>query len=364
MKKYVTRILALLAVVVILAAIVVKFKPFQHKKAAINKQEVSTSPLIKTNRPGRRNFSLHLQWFGRVESKSSISITPLTNGKITAVKAIDGTVVKQGDVLFALGGPQVSHEVAILSQRKTALEKQVSLSRSIVELRRNAVAEKMGKREALLAAKEHLTQLSSELAAVRQKSAALEDTLLIRSPMDGIFTNRLVTIGQEVGKGMSLGNVLSHDLHIIARLFPPDGIALRGKRAIVQAASGVESTGTVSNILPQQSTEGATIVWIDGEDINQRLKPGESVSGWIVLENRNQVLAVPREAVVRDQQEHHTFVLLKAAQGYRQKAVKLGLADDGWVEIVSGLSGNEEVVVRGAYELFNRNFTKTYKVLD
>ena len=364
MKKYVTRILALLAVVVILVVIAIKFEPLQHKKTAVNKQEVSTSPIIKTDRPGRRNFSSRLQWFGRIESKSSISIAPLTNGRITAVKVRDGAVVKQGDVLFALGGPQVSREVEILNQRRTALEKQVSLSRSIVQIRQNAVAEKMGKRETLLAAEEHLTRLSGELAAVRQKSAALEDALLIRSPMDGIFTNRLVTIGQEVDKGMPLGNIISRSLRIIARLFPPAGMALRGKRAIVQASSGIAATGTVSNTLPQQSTEGATVIWIDGEDINQRLKPGESVSGWIVLENRNQALAVPRDAVVRDQQEHHTFVLLKTPQGYRQKAVKLGLADDGWVEIISGLSGNEEVVVRGAYELFNRNFTKTYKVLD
>ena len=364
MKKYVTRILALLAVVAILAVIVLKFGPLQHKKAVMNEMGVSATTIIKTSRPGRRNFSSRLQWFGKVECKSSISITPLTDGRITAVKIGDGMPVKQGDVLFTLGGPHVSHKVGMMSQHTAALKKQVSIARSIVQIRRNAVAEKMGKREGLLAAEEHLTQLDAELAAARQKSATFEDALLIRSPMDGIFTNRLVNVGQEVGKGMHLGDVISHNVRIIARLFPPDGMEISGKIAIIQASSGAMATGTVSNRLPQQSIEGATVIWIEGEDINRRLKPGESVSGWIVLENRNEVIAVPRTAVVRDQHEHHAFVLLKTPQGYRQKAVELGLADGGWIEIVSGLSGAEEVVVGGAYELFNRDFTKTYKVLD
>lgn len=364
MKKYITRILVLLTVVAILAVIVIRFGPLPHKKAAIhNEAEATAASIITTSRPSRRNFSLRLQWFGRVESKSSISITPLTDGRITAVKVIDGTAVKQGDVLFTLGGPQVSHEVEVLSQRRAALEKQVSLTRSMVLLKRHAVAERMEKKAGLLAAEEHLAQLRTELAAARQKSAAFDDALLIRSPVDGIFVNRLVNVGQDVHKEMHLGNVISHNLRIIARLFPPGEITLRGKTATVKTSSEMEITGTISNTLPQQSVEGAAIIWIEGKKINRRLKPGESVSGWVVLKNRSQALAVPQDAVVRNKQGQ-VFVLAKTLRGYQQKVVKLGLAAGGWIEIVSGLADNEEVVVHGAYELFNRDFTKTYKVLD
>ena len=72
---------------------------------------------------------------------------------------------------------------------------------------------------------------------------------------------------------------------------------------------------------------------------------------------------MPEDAVVYDQ-EGKSFIFVKKGRGYEKRQVKTGLIKNGWIEIVSGLSKNDMLVIRGAYELFYRDFSKTYKVPD
>jgi multidrug efflux pump subunit AcrA (membrane-fusion protein) len=75
------------------------------------------------------------------------------------------------------------------------------------------------------------------------------------------------------------------------------------------------------------------------------------------------VLAVPRRALVYDEREI-PYVFIKQDQHYTQQQVQTGLTADGWVEILTGLEPMDEVVTRGAYELFYRTFSHTFKVAD
>jgi hypothetical protein len=156
------------------------------------------------------------------------------------------------------------------------------------------------------------------------------------------------------------------DLRIVASLFAPADIFLQGKTAIITSVAGKTITGTVVKILPQPTISGLTfiwIVWIEGDAINRQMKAGEIAYGEIPLRVRRNVLALPADAVVRDEHEQ-PLVFLIVPGSYRKQPVKTGLTSEGWVEVVSGISGDTEVVVQGAYELFHRDFSKVYKVAD
>lgn len=362
MKRYMKAIFTLSALLAVLLGTVWLGRPDRHQRAP-HVTESLAAPVVETTHPIRRSLYLRLKWFGRVESKRTVRIISLAAGKITAVKVADGALVRRGDVLFTLGGPQVERRLYILEQRIKALERRKSLMKGLVQMRREAVAKRLAKKEELFSAKEHLAQIEGNLGAARKELAAFRAALLIHAPMDGIFVNRKVSPGQDVTEGAHLADVISTDLRIIAYLFPPAGVELLGKTGVIQTAQGGEITGKLTKMLPQRTAEGATVVWLEGKEIENALKPGEQVSGRLVLEIRKGVLAVPQDAVVRDEQEH-AFVFVKKARGYQKKAVKIGLEDGGWCEIVSGISDSDEVVVRGAYELFYRDFKKAYKVAD
>jgi multidrug efflux pump subunit AcrA (membrane-fusion protein) len=83
----------------------------------------------------------------------------------------------------------------------------------------------------------------------------------------------------------------------------------------------------------------------------------------MVVKVRPKALAVPESAIVYDAEEHPYLFVLKDA-GYEPHNVRLGLIQDGWVEVVSGLEQNQSVVTQGAYELFYRQFNEQFKVQD
>ncbi len=104
-------------------------------------------------------------------------------------------------------------------------------------------------------------------------------------------------------------------------------------------------------------------MWIEGDDIDRQLRPWEMVSGDVVLEIHENAVAIPKGALIYD--EHETpFVFVKKADGYKKQQVHTGIALNEWVEIISGITDEDSVVVQGAYELFHQDFSKVYKVAD
>lgn len=75
------------------------------------------------------------------------------------------------------------------------------------------------------------------------------------------------------------------------------------------------------------------------------------------------MLAVPKSAIVYDQQDH-PFLFVSKDGIYKRLSIQTGMTQHGWVEILSGLKDDQLVVVKGAYELFYRNFNEMFKVQD
>jgi RND family efflux transporter MFP subunit len=59
-------------------------------------------------------------------------------------------------------------------------------------------------------------------------------------------------------------------------------------------------------------------------------------------------LAVPEEAIVRDNGRTLVYVMLDG-ETFQRREVELGIRDNGWIEVVSGVSEGARVATRGAY---------------
>jgi len=206
--------------------------------------------------------------------------------------------------------------------------------------------------------------LQVELESARQEMQFLEDAAHIRATRSGVFSNRTISAGQNVEKNDNLAEVISvKNLRVTATLFPRHETKLVGKRATINLPEGGSISGTVVKEFPQRTSEAATIVRIEGRDLNRYMKPGDTVNGNIVLLLHKAVLSVPQSAIIRDEKEK-TYVFLKRSGNFTKHPVKTGIKSDSWIEVLSGLKEKDEIVVQGAYELFYRNFNKIYKALD
>jgi multidrug efflux pump subunit AcrA (membrane-fusion protein) len=61
-------------------------------------------------------------------------------------------------------------------------------------------------------------------------------------------------------------------------------------------------------------------------------------------------LAVPEEAIVRDNEHSLIYVMLEG-ETFQRREVELGIRDNGWIQVVSGVSEGERVATRGAYAI-------------
>jgi multidrug efflux pump subunit AcrA (membrane-fusion protein) len=81
---------------------------------------------------------------------------------------------------------------------------------------------------------------------------------------------------------------------------------------------------------------------------NETIKPGMTADVLVSTDSRSNVLFIPSRAVLTrtETDEKYVRVLLKDGK-VEERTVKLGLkADDGKVEVLSGLNEGEEIVLR------------------
>ncbi|MBX6422835.1 efflux RND transporter periplasmic adaptor subunit [Thermosulfurimonas sp. F29] len=318
---------------------------------------------IRISFPERRNFRRTVPFVGRVLPRKRVRITAPMEGRIISIGAPDESPVRAGMILFVLGGPEVEKRLANLKSQVAVLEKEISLAEEAVRLKREGVRAKIIPYGELLNAEEHLLQLENELGARRSELHFLKIRVRIRAPISGVFTRRRVSVGQRVKKGAVLAEILDpKTLWIRAMVFPPEGIGLCDKPAIIRLG-GRTISARVTKVAPERTPAGGRVVFLEGKDIAGFLGPGEAVSGEIIIEEHRKALAVPEEALVYDE-SGKAYVFVKSEKGFEKRMVKTGLSGDGFVEVVSGLREGEKVVVEGAYELFYRNFSRIYRVPD
>jgi len=81
-----------------------------------------------------------------------------------------------------------------------------------------------------------------------------------------------------------------------------------------------------------------------------KLKPGMFADVTIDLDARTDAVVVPASAVIHDQQNNQ-LVFVVDNGSFEPRTVEVGLEDDGWVEVISGIAVGDEVVTQGAYQL-------------
>jgi len=320
--------------------------------------------LITTARPEIRSFSLGVPWIGAVESRASIELTALVAGRVELICAEDQARIEKGRLVMRLGGPRVEAERATYLAEVDSLEAQSRLARRMVERLERSLKAQLATKDQVAHARDAQVRLETQLRKTRLSLKAFDQQVRISAPQSGIFTNRHVSVGQDVNAGQAIGEIIdTGQLRIVASIFAPQGTTLQGRQAAIRLDQNQVLTGLVQHVLPRASSNGAVTVWIQGPQIDKRLRPGQTVAGTLIVKPGYDSLAVPKSAIVYDSQEHpHLFVRKDGA--YAAQSIRLGLIKDGWVEVLAGLEQDQFVVIQGAYELYYRHFNDQFKVED
>jgi len=181
----------------------------------------------------------------------------------------------------------------------------------------------------------------------------ISKSISFRSPIAGYVTKVNVNAGKYVAPTDVLFEIMDpSDLHARLIVFENDATAIKKGNKVTFSVNNKpleKYKAEVHVVTPNIENERTTEVHCDIIPSNAGLIPGTFINAEIELNNLS-VQALPNAAVVKWQNKPFVFIE-KDASTYLMVPVVLGLESKGMVEVVSGISASDKVVIANAYTL-------------
>lgn len=177
----------------------------------------------------------------------------------------------------------------------------------------------------------------------------------IRSPIDGVVTDRPLFAGETAAGGAPLITVMETSI-LIAKTHIGQSLAQQlkvGSDAQVRVPGLADPVaGKVSMVSPALDPGSTTVeVWVKVDNKAGTLKVGTPVEVAISAASVAQALKIPSSSVLAAE-DGSKFVMVVASDGTaRRKPVTLGITDGEDVQVKSGVMPSDLVITSGAYGL-------------
>jgi cobalt-zinc-cadmium efflux system membrane fusion protein len=294
-------------------------------------------------------------------------------GKIIKADFNVGDDVKQGDVLFTIDSPDLLQAESTLLANAGVLELQKrTLARVSSLLKVGGMAQKDVDQSTsdeqtaegnYKAARDAVRIFGKTDAEVDQVLAMrkVDSTLRVTSPISGRIVARSAAPGLLTQPGATPAPYSIADLStmwMLANVIENDAPAYKlGQDVEVSVPAYPDATfkGRVtalgSMIDPNSHRQ---LVRSEIEDPQHLLRSGMYASFVIRVGNPVRSLAVPANGIVREGDGTMSAWVTVDGRRFAKRIVKIGLQQDGWVQILEGLQGGETAVSDGAVFLSNK----------
>lgn len=209
----------------------------------------------------------------------------------------------------------------------------------------------IGKQQALKSAAGQLESAKGKYLGAQAQLSYSE----IRSPIDGVVTDRPLYPGEMAAAGTPLLTVMDIS-SVIAKAHIPqdDAAALKVGDKGTMTVPGIDEPieGKVTVVSPALDPNSTTVeVWLEAKNPKHALKPGTSVQLSLTAQTVKDALVVPASSVITTPDGTMAVMLAGPDGRAHQKAVKLGIRNGDDVQILDGVTATDKVVATGAYGL-------------
>jgi HlyD family secretion protein len=209
----------------------------------------------------------------------------------------------------------------------------------------------IGKQQALKAAAGSLESAKGKYLGAEAQLSYSE----IRSPIDGVVTDRSLYPGEMAAAGTAVVTVMDVSA-VIAKAHIPqaDAALLKVGDKGTMTVPGLDEpvAGKITVVSPALDPGSTTVeVWLEAKNPRQQLKPGTSVQIALTARTVKDALVVPASAVITAADGTSAVMIAGSDGKAHQKAVKVGIRQDDDVQILEGVNESDKVISTGAYGL-------------
>ena len=324
--------------------------PHQH---GIVKIREASRPFIEVEEVSAAKTDSTVSAPARVEFRdgavSQIGV-PL-DGRVQIVHVSLGQQVQRGDPLVTLDCPDAAATRASVEVAQAALRE----ARSELDRQRRMQKEGVGTERDLIAAETKVSSSEAEVARAESAAGSIGNgtatAVVVRAPIAGIVITRKASVGMAVQHGgdplFEIGDASS--LWVVADVFERDlpGIHTGSKGRIAFPSVGHDLNGRVASVgavVGSALRTAPVFLTIDGP--RPPLRPG--TYGRVEIRIADAAVTLPTSAVlIKDGMDPVVYVQQDPLT-YQRRSVVIAQPVEGRVQVVSGLSPGDKVVVRGA----------------
>jgi membrane fusion protein (multidrug efflux system) len=332
-------------------------------------------PAVGVTRAATQQLTQSDEFNGRVEAVGRVALVARVSAFLEKRLFIEGTEVKKGDVLYRLEQPPFQAQVDAAKANVAQLEAQHRNAELTLQRAQSLLQTPAGQQssyDSALAAERGLAaQIAGALAQLEQAQINLGYTE-IRAPIDGRITSTTVTEGNVVSPTTGiLSTIVSQDpMYVTFPVSTRTGLALRaryepkgGFKAVVVKlrlpdGKAYGQDGRLDYVSPTISANTDTVML--RAVVPNPLTPGFPANGpaprelfdgefvTVLLEGVQPipVLAIPRAAVLADQQGDYVYVV-DAHNKAEERRIQLGQSTPSTAVVTSGLKAGELVITEG-----------------
>ncbi|GAB7025124.1 efflux RND transporter periplasmic adaptor subunit [Geotalea toluenoxydans] len=203
---------------------------------------------------------------------------------------------------------------------------------------------------ALSSAKSALEPLEKSMGSVKGEGSG---RIAVRAPVSGTVVEVTAGAGKGVEAGQPILRIVNTGTLWLKANLPASEIATAGKslNATFTVAGLTDEFKpsrlvSVGDMLDPQTRTLPVLFEVPNQ--SGRLKVGLFANVAIRTGSVAGALAVPKDALIEDEARWFVFIQ-PSGEAFDRREVKVGVEDGGFVQITSGLKGDERVVTRGAY---------------
>lgn len=334
-----------------------------------------TEPVI------RKNIEKSVNATGEVKAIELVTVGAQTSGKIEYLPVKVGQRIQKGDLIAQIDSTTQENDVNSTKAKLTSLKAQLNaaeISAKIAEkqfireqrlLKKNAASQEdfENAKDAFEAAKAKVTELKASIAETALALNTAETNLgytKITAPLDGVVVSVLVKTGQTVNAAMNTPTIVQiadlSQMEILIEISEGDiGKVQTGAKVTYTVLSAPETVyeTTLKSIDPGLTllTNGEYTEVVGSDEAiyyygrlvvdnpDGALRIGMTTQNVIYVAQADNVLTVPVLAVKKDGAQSYVNVLTPT--GIQRHAVITGLSDGVDIEIKSGVSDHDTVVI-------------------
>ncbi len=183
------------------------------------------------------------------------------------------------------------------------------------------------------------------------------------------FTGNIVdlpfyTPGTKVASGQPMVTIMSYDKMYLEINLPEKNISdiQNGQNVLITnyTLTGDTLKGVVAELSPAISIETRTFKGkLNIENSGLKLRPGMFVKADIVVARKDSVIVIPKDIILSSNRGKVVYVVEQSTA--RERRISLGIENQEYAEIITGLKVNERIVVRGFETLRNDSKVKVIK---